>query len=178
VPVGTPEYMSPEHMRGRVGDARADLYSLAVLLYEALTGELPWPGGDFGELLRGKQFVRAAPVTTSVPEVGPGLAAILSQALEPRPGHRQASAAAMLAQLRDPDSVPPRDPELTRRWWHRDWRPAAATLAIVAALSLIGGTVWLAHRRIAEADADRAVEAGQRIAAPGAHTASGAAARR
>jgi serine/threonine-protein kinase PpkA len=44
--VGTPHYMSPEQLRGEHGDGRSDLYSLGVVFYQLLTGELPYQGND------------------------------------------------------------------------------------------------------------------------------------
>ncbi|MEO1175067.1 MAG: serine/threonine-protein kinase, partial [Myxococcota bacterium] len=49
--IGTPEYMSPEQVSGAVADERSDLYSVAVTLYEMLTGQRPFHGDDFGQLV-------------------------------------------------------------------------------------------------------------------------------
>ena len=80
--VGTPEYMSPEQLRGDELDGRADLYSAGVVLYESLTGKLPHvadtPGALIGKVL---SEVPVAP-RASVAEVSPLLSAAIMQALE------------------------------------------------------------------------------------------------
>src|SRR5215470_894122 len=52
--VGTPDYMAPEQVRGQRGDARTDLYALGVVLFELLTGVVPYPADDALEALRRK----------------------------------------------------------------------------------------------------------------------------
>lgn len=80
--VGTPEYMSPEQLRGDELDGRADLYSAGVVLYESLTGKLPHvadtPGALIGKVL---SEIPVAP-RASVAEVSPILSAAIMQALE------------------------------------------------------------------------------------------------
>jgi serine/threonine-protein kinase len=49
--VGTPEFMSPEHMRGKAVDARSDIYSLAFMVYELVTGQLPFDGKTLHQLM-------------------------------------------------------------------------------------------------------------------------------
>jgi serine/threonine protein kinase len=80
--VGTPEYMSPEQLRGDELDGRADLYSASVVLYESLTGRLPHvadtPAALIGKVLSDTPVAPRA----SVAEVSPILSAAIMQGLE------------------------------------------------------------------------------------------------
>ncbi|BDG04736.1 serine/threonine-protein kinase [Anaeromyxobacter oryzae] len=147
--IGTPDYMTPEQMQGRAGDARVDLFALGTMLYEMLTGRLPYAGGGWEARARAKRLGAPTPPSAHVPELHPGLESIVMKAIDPVLEERYASAVDLLADLRDPSAVAPRD--LTRAAVRRtprlDPRPVAALLAILAALSVVGGVGWLAHRR-------------------------------
>src|SRR5205085_9442511 len=80
--VGTPEYMSPEQLRGDELDVRADLYSAGVVLYESLTGKLPL-SADTPIALIGKVLSEVpSPPRASVAEVSPILSDAIMRALE------------------------------------------------------------------------------------------------
>lgn len=80
--VGTPYYMSPEQLLGKPLDGRSDLFSLGVLLYQLLTGSLPFPAREMAELLT--QITHALPVDplTIRPTLPPCLGAIVNKALQ------------------------------------------------------------------------------------------------
>jgi serine/threonine protein kinase len=98
---GTPEYVAPEvFMRGRA-DPRADLYSLGVVFYEMLSGQLPWSRSEtLARLTGGSVSKVAAPSDTS-----PEIASVLADLLAFSPGDRPASAAETLARLSHPAEV-------------------------------------------------------------------------
>ncbi len=100
--LGTPAYMAPEQLLGQVADARADQFSFAVALYEALYGERPFEASDFAAtydaVTRG--LVRPPPAGSRVPT---HLRGVLLRALSVRPEQRFGSMEALLAELeRDP----------------------------------------------------------------------------
>jgi len=90
---GTPGYMSPEQLRAssRV-DHRCDLWALATVAYEALTGELPLPGSHSVELLRNLTAGRIVPIHERAPHLPPSLAGFFDRAFAARIEERFQSA--------------------------------------------------------------------------------------
>ncbi len=97
--VGTPEYMSPEQLRGDELDARADLYSAGVVLYESLTGKLPHIADTPGALIGKVLSESPAPPRASVAEVSPALSAVIMQTLSKNREERPRTALDFLALL-------------------------------------------------------------------------------
>jgi serine/threonine-protein kinase len=77
--VGTPEYVAPEQSHGALGHPAADVYSLGVLLHEAVAGEVPFRGGSWVETVRLHVAAPPPPVQGASPELGRVVAAALSK---------------------------------------------------------------------------------------------------
>lgn len=97
--IGTPAYLSPEQAQGKPLDPRTDLYSLGIVLYEMVTGQLPFDSDDITSILL--MQVNKAPVPPR--KVGADIPAwlenVLMKALEKQPANRYQTAAAMAAAL-------------------------------------------------------------------------------
>ncbi|PTT93166.1 serine/threonine protein kinase [Pelomonas sp. HMWF004] len=100
--LGTPSFMSPEQLAGLSVDGRSDLYSLAVLLYQLLTGTLPHQSSSMARLMQQIATEPAADVRTHRLELPESLALVLAVALEKRPELRYCSGEQM---ARDLDAV-------------------------------------------------------------------------
>jgi len=100
--VGTPEYMAPERVSGDPYDGRADVYAVGVMLYEMLTGQLPFKTRDGGHWSLAMMHVQRNPDAPSTvePTVTPALDALVLNAMVKEPGGRPA-AADLAATLRD-----------------------------------------------------------------------------
>jgi tetratricopeptide (TPR) repeat protein/tRNA A-37 threonylcarbamoyl transferase component Bud32 len=97
--IGTPAYMSPEQAAGRPVDARSDLFSVGVVLYELLSGQNPYQGeNDSATLLKVLQS-QPPPLFETEPTVPPALDAIVERLMERDPAQRHGSAAEALADL-------------------------------------------------------------------------------
>ncbi|MBI4957407.1 MAG: serine/threonine protein kinase [Myxococcales bacterium] len=99
---GTPEFMSPEQAQGRVLDARSDIYSLAIILYEGLTGKLPFDAKTSMEHIQMHVMKQPIPLDERVPgkTFPPGLGAVIARALAKDPAARYASATEFADALR------------------------------------------------------------------------------
>ena len=105
---GTPSYMSPEQVRGDDLDARTDIFSLGLVLYEMATGTQAFRGGTGGAIIEAVLTRPPAPVRSINPNVPPRLEAIIEKALHKDRGQRYQHAAEILSDLqrlkRDTDS--------------------------------------------------------------------------
>ena len=86
--MGTPHYMPPEQARGQQSDIRSDLYSLGVVLYQMLAGQLPFEGDTPWEVIRRQVEENPTPVRQVRPEVPRGLASIVERCLSKEPAAR------------------------------------------------------------------------------------------
>ncbi|HEV7562225.1 MAG TPA: PASTA domain-containing protein [Solirubrobacterales bacterium] len=97
--MGTPHYLSPEQAQGFEVTSVSDLYSIGVLLYEALTGRVPFEG-ESAVAIAMKQVSETPQRPSSInPRVSPALDAVVMRALEKEPGQRFQSADAFIAAL-------------------------------------------------------------------------------
>jgi tetratricopeptide (TPR) repeat protein len=128
--VGTPEYLSPEQARGDAADARSDLYTAGLILYEMLTGSLPFAGGTPAETVI-QRIVRPPPsLAKARPDLPHWLHAFTDRLLKVSPSHRFQSAKEALRAL-ETQRVP--RPPLNRR---------ALFVATFALVAIACGAVW------------------------------------
>jgi len=150
--MGTPDYMSPEQVKGKRGDHRSDIYSLGALLYEMVTGSTPFQGES--------PYVVMNARVTGDPEaprrlnhhLTPVLEEIILHALERDPAKRYANVGEMRKELENYESV-----SLTNRYerlrapqpWSGARRMAPMILAMMLlwVLSFLGLWWYLAHKK-------------------------------
>jgi tetratricopeptide (TPR) repeat protein/predicted Ser/Thr protein kinase len=165
--LGTVAYMSPEQVRAKEIDARSDLFSFGAVLYEMVTGRMPFTGSSAGEICGAILHQEPVPPSQVNPLVGPGMEAVTRKALEKDRGIRYQSAADMLADLdrlrrelergRAVAVIPAAaaeasvTPPAPKRW--RILAPAA----LLAVAAVAAGFYYLSHRSAPLTDKDTVV---------------------
>ena len=117
--LGTPDYISPEQVKGKRGDGRSDIYSMGVILYEMLTGKLPFSGPNPLAAMNDRLLNHPVPPQVADPSVSPEMQEILYRALERDPRNRYARAEEFLHDLEHPEEVGVEDRDEIRNWQKR-----------------------------------------------------------
>lgn len=112
-PVGTPAYMSPEQIQVQKLDHRTDLFSLGVVMYRMVSGQLPFQGGSPHVLCHSISSSPHTPLRRYVPGVSPGLESIINRLLQKSPTQRFQTAAQLIEAL---DRLSQQAPPRRRRW--------------------------------------------------------------
>jgi serine/threonine-protein kinase len=103
--LGTPDYISPEQVKGQRGDQRSDIYSLGAMLYEMLAGDPPYTGSNPLAVMNERLLHDPEPVRKRRREVSPEIEEILKRALAREPRNRYQTASEMAWELEHPEMV-------------------------------------------------------------------------
>jgi serine/threonine-protein kinase len=116
---GTPDYISPEQVKGKRGDGRSDIYSLGVILYELVTGETPFSGPNPFTVMNDRLMNHPVPPRELNPEISPELQEVIYRAMEREPQDRYSTANEFAWDLEHLDQVSASDRAELRDWKRR-----------------------------------------------------------
>ena len=150
IAVGTPAYMSPEQARGQDMDQRTDIWSLGVVLYEMLTGQLPFKGKNEQAVIHSILNDEPEPVTGLRPETTQELGSIVEKALAKSPDTRYANIDEMLADIQsfekkyETKEVTPKVPLFKDLWKRR--LPQIVGIYLIATKAVVELVKWFVNR--------------------------------
>jgi serine/threonine-protein kinase len=134
--MGTPDYISPEQVKGKRGDARSDIYALGIMFYEMLSGKVPFTGPNPFVIMNERLLNDPIPPREANPAITPELQEIIYRALERDPKKRYASAHEFALDLEHPEKVGVADRDELRNWKQRR-SPVARRILFYVMLALI-----------------------------------------
>jgi serine/threonine protein kinase len=103
--MGTPDYISPEQVKGKRGDGRSDIYAMGVMLYEMLTGKMPFNGPNAFATMNERLLNNPVPPREIDPSISPELQEIVYRAMERDPKNRYAQAREFAWDLEHQDQI-------------------------------------------------------------------------
>jgi eukaryotic-like serine/threonine-protein kinase len=139
--MGTPDYISPEQVKGKRGDARSDVYSLGIMFYEMLTGKVPFTGPNPFVIMNERLLNNPIPPREVNPEVTPQLQEIIYRALERDPSKRYPNCHEFALDLEHPEKVGVAEREELTNWQQRR-SPVSRQIAFYVMLALIPVAVF------------------------------------
>ena len=149
--LGSPNYISPEQVKGKRGDGRSDIYAMGIILFEMLTGQVPFTGASPMEVINDRLLNYPTPPRVLEPSISPQLQEVIYRALERDPGNRYAKAREFAHDLEHPEEVGVEDrPEL--HLWKNRKSHGLRKILYFSALALIPVAILLimmlvAHHR-------------------------------
>jgi len=134
--MGTPDYISPEQVKGKRGDARSDVYSLGIMFYEMLTGKVPFTGPNPFVIMNERLLNNPIPPREVNPDISPQLQEIIYRALERDPNKRYPNAHEFALDLQHPEKVGVAERAELSNWKQRR-SPVARQILFYVMLALI-----------------------------------------
>jgi serine/threonine protein kinase len=134
--MGTPDYISPEQVKGKRGDGRSDIYALGVMLYEMLTGKTPFQGTNPFAIMNDRLMNNPIPPREVNPEISPEVQEVIYRALEREPQNRYSTANEFAWDLEHLDQVGVTDRAELHDWKVRK-KPLAKQILFYVAMALI-----------------------------------------
>ncbi|HVT96148.1 MAG TPA: serine/threonine-protein kinase [Acidobacteriaceae bacterium] len=148
--LGTPDYIAPEQVQGKRGDQRSDLYAAGVMLYEMLTGKVPFSGPSPLAAMNERLLRPPVPPREVNPSISAQLQEVIYRALEREPRNRYANAEEFLLDLRHLDRVGVSERDELTDWRRRGSGKGSRSLIwivlILIPLLLFVAMLLLAHR--------------------------------
>lgn len=148
--MGTPDYISPEQVKGKRGNGRSDIYSVGVMLYEMLTGKVPFTGNNAFLIMNDRLLNSPVPPREIDPAISPALQEIIYRALERDPQNRYATAREFAWDLEHQDQVGVAERAELEDWKKRKshWPKRILNYALLALVPIVifSLLLWVARR--------------------------------